>query len=195
MSRTRRARTRIAADAIPTAPLAGPLLALDVSSTCTGYAVFSPAGEAIDFGVIRPDRDAPAIERIDAIVRGVESLVDDHRPAAALLEWADGRVHRRVRGRSAGTGLATLGQAQGEVRRALLDLGVPVAVVGDEWTRGRPKAERAGEVALLIPAYRRARDAGRDAGYDVADAIGLGLDYFARAREAELLARATDGGR
>jgi Holliday junction resolvasome RuvABC endonuclease subunit len=169
-------------------PLGGPLLCLDVSSIACGWVAFRPDGTAIDFGVIRPRAKLPSVERTDSIVRGVRDLHGHYLPALALMEWSAGLTHGRI---AKARGLAVLGQAQGAVKQALVDLHCPVATVAENtWTNGVPKYKRANRVAMIVPRYRDFRMGGKDRGDDAADALGIGMWFFDRAREAELLARA-----
>ena len=165
------------------------VLALDVSSTAAGWAVFRE-GLLDDFGLIRPPGRLPAIDRIGLIREGVEDVVGVEHCFVCALEWSGGKVHGRL-GRV--HGLAVLGQAQGVVYERLRSLGVPTWPVGEgEWTGKRPKAARAAEIRLRHPEYARWAEANKDAGGDVSDAIGLGEWAMARARVAAmvLLARA-----
>lgn len=169
------------------------LLALDPSSHAVGYACFDGSGSVVAFGVVRPPRARmPAAGRIDALVAGVATLCDRHGPARAVVEFSAGKVARRVRGRSAGAGLAVLGQAQGAIRQYLAGRLGPdaVAIAGEGWTGGEPKHRRAARAALLVPGYAGFRVGGGDPGGDAGDAIGLGDFHLSRLREAELLDRA-----
>lgn len=179
-------------------PVPGTLLALDPSSTCTGWAAFDPAGNPTAFGVLRPRSTLPALARIDETTGRLRTLLMEHAPAVVVVEWSDGRVAGRMRGFSGyiGAGLATLGQAQGAIRQVARDLGHEVVeVAANDWTRRAGKQDRAARLALQVPEYGAFRAAGRDRGLDAADALGLGLWYFGRIREAELLRRAeAEGG-
>jgi hypothetical protein len=164
-------------------PLVGPILCLDVSSTCTGWAAFQKTGHCYSFGRCKPLQKLPSVERTDRMVSNLRKIVEVCCPVATIMEWSSGKTHGRI---AKASGLAVLGQSQGAVRQMLNDLHVPVVLVGEnEWTRSKKKADRAKEVALLVPQY----DPADDPGLDIADAIGLGLWHFGKIRERELLGR------
>jgi Holliday junction resolvasome RuvABC endonuclease subunit len=171
-------------------PPHGPLLCLDVSSSCTGWAAFHAAGphheRPYSFDRIRPLAKLPSVQRIDRQVAKLREIVRMCEPALVVMEWSSGKTHGRI---ARASGLAVLGQAQGAVRQLLADLNVPVVTVPEnEWTKGSPKRKRAENVRFLVPNYRIEDDPG----FDIADAIGLGLYYKAKQRQAELIARATE---
>lgn len=175
------------------------LIALDISSTCTGYAVASVRQGVPDVsrcGLIRPRATDRPWERIMQITEECRSIVwttlqseaihrDPPNHVRVVLEWSEGHIHR---GHS-GHGLAVTGQAQGTVWENLRHI-APVDLVGDDvWTRildtnQRPSKEsRASWAYANSEAYRRfagpprIRD-GRiafpnDPGFDAADAVCL----------------------
>ena len=142
------------------------VLVLDVSSTCTGWAVFvGPAPER--FGKVA-QRSTVLVERIGAMADAVASIARTERPDRIVLEWAS----KGANAGQGGHGLTSLGQAQGAVWQALRGLGVPlVPVLQWEWTAFVPKATRARTVRAIVPQYAAVRDSGGD----IADAIGIGL--------------------
>lgn len=161
------------------------LLSLDVSSSCTGWALVRgpAAARPARFGLIRSS--AESIERIDAMTAGVVELLDQLRPDYVVLEWSSGKVHRRL-GRI--HGLAVLGQAQGAVReRVRMVWGEPDLVNESEWTGGRNKENRAKYLIATCPEYSQA--AADDPGRDAADAVGLGLWWMTREFQRLLTAR------
>lgn len=164
------------------------ILTLDPSSSITGWAAFDPAGTPAAFGTIRP-RAVGAIHRIDEMARRAARLVEKHAPAWVLIEWAGFAQGGGAR-RGGGSGLTTLGQAQGAIRQALRPVAVVRTINQDVWTGVAPKDKRAELVRTLVPAYRDYADRG----LDVADALGIGLWYFELARQAELLHRAGAAG-
>ncbi len=181
-------------------PEHGLILALDVSSSVTGYAVGSRDGVRTGWGAIIPREpgraeaatltaSGRAVDRIDQMVSGVRRLTHFYRGWGidVVMEWSSGKLHRRVKG--VATGLAVLGQAQGAVRQALNGWGYdPILVAENDWTKGKPKAKRADGVGLRYPPYARADDPG----LDMADALGL-LDWY-RGQETTRLLVAAHGG-
>jgi Holliday junction resolvasome RuvABC endonuclease subunit len=170
--------------------MAESLLCLDPSSTACGVAYFptmSPKQAPTFLRRITPKSSWNPIMRIDYILQGVIIHVTEYKPSAVVLEYSSGKVAGRLKSRSP-SGLAVLGQAQGEVRMALLDYqkanGSPtVETVDESWTGGEPKPSRAARVALEFQVYRDFvrdhGDGGKD-GLDVADAIGIGLYWIAK---------------
>ena len=142
------------------------VLVLDVSSVCTGWAVFTgPHPER--FGRVK-QASKVLTERIGAMVDAIGAIARTEAPHRIVLEWASKGANV---GRG-GHGLTSLGQAQGAVYQALRGLGVPlVAVEQWEWTDFVPKATRAKLVRQLVPQYATVPDRGGDVG----DALGLGL--------------------
>jgi len=159
------------------------ILALDPSSTRTGYALLDEQEKLLEAGFLSPrKRTDPPAERIAAMVEDLLGLLHTLEPAAVVIEWTTGKVGRR-RHHGAGAGLAVYGAALGALWQAACfharQAGGRVELaVENEWTDGRPKAERAAAIARLYPQYQ----AERDPGGDMADAIGLGGWWIRRHR-------------
>ena len=161
------------------------ILALDPSSTRTGYALLSEQEKLLEAGFLSPrKRTDPAAERIAAMVEDLMGLLHTLEPAAVVIEWTTGKVGRR-RHHGGGAGLAVYGVSLGALWQAacfyarMAGVGVRVELVAEnEWTDGRPKAERTAAIARLYPQYQ----AERDPGGDMADAIGLGRWWIRRHR-------------
>ena len=162
------------------------LLAVDPSSTCTGYAVFGGSlaaevpGELIDAGCVRAvaARRKTPFERVREMAADLREIVVEHEPAVAIVEIPSGKVHRRIAGNNP-SGLSVYGFAAGWIAADLehkmrsIDgcLEQPLRVVDElTWTAGVSKGRRQTFVELQFPSYRAAGDAGADA----ADAIALG---------------------
>lgn len=155
------------------------LLAVDPSSTRTGWAIFA-AGEPLDAGYYRVPRQWVATARIDGQCADLAQTLRAHVPQVVVCEMPSGKQHGRLRGRA--SGLTVYGRAAGELRRLALErlpalqpegrAALVLEVADNVWTRGRPKAERVQRMRLRYPAY--ARLAPRDGGGDVADALGIG---------------------
>lgn len=167
------------------------ILALDPSTTRTGYAVMSAADKIVDAGYLAPRRTRDDVEaRIDAMVDGLAELCEEHWPRSIIIEVPSGRPGAGSKAGAQGR-LAIYGMAVGELRRAAKELvdwharaprGEPgvVSVNEREWTRGRTKVQRQALIAQQFKAY--AQHVARDRGGDVADAIGIGQWWFTRGR-------------
>lgn len=154
------------------------ILALDPSSTLTGYAVLADARTVLDVGLIRPNRTRDAAnERIRAMATDVLALIGEHRPDVVVVEDTSGKVGRRGRARGMnGAGLAVHGKAVGWILSACESAGVRVEPVAEnDWTRGVRKATRQARVAAE---FKGKYDPARDGGGDAADAIGLARWWF-----------------
>lgn len=170
----------------------GLLLALDPSSSCTGWAVGYRYGNKAE--VIRADRlraaskGKTAIARIQWQTDALWEIIEGHQPTAAIIEITSGKVNI-ARHTGGGAGLGVYGMAVGALWQACRlhpDCGAVHTVTENEWTRGfRKKAARATRAVMIWPPYADVKDAG----WDIADAICL-LDWFAgrlAAAEAEAL--------
>lgn len=161
------------------------ILALDPSSTRTGYAVLTTEGRLLEAGVAKPSRkrDTPWV-RACAMAVDLESIAEQHDLTAVVVEQPAPQQGKGRDGqweRFSQRGQATYGFAAGVIADRLLRTGAPVQVVrADEWSRGRAKERRAIEIEKRHPGYDRSQDPGRDA----ADAIGMG-EWFIRQRRLE----------
>jgi hypothetical protein len=163
------------------------ILALDPSSTACGWAVLDSWPIALDcFGVEKPRGRKCPIDRMRRITAEITALVDQVRPDKIVVEWADGKQHGRIAGRS--QGLSTMGQAQGWLCSRLESLDQEVQYVAPNlWTRGTRKEKRALIVRLKFPDYGAWSAKGRDKHMDAADAIGLGEWWLAKHRVNALM--------
>jgi hypothetical protein len=154
----------------------GPILSLDPSSTCCGYAVLAADGRLIEAGVVTPvDKAAGSWSRVMEICEDVEALCNRWDPSVVLIEWTKGKVGRRHHGY--GAGLAVYGAGVGAVGRQVwlwaarrVDVTVE-AVAENTWTRGVPKADRAMAIDQEYPQLAGADDPG----LDLHDAVGLAV--------------------
>jgi hypothetical protein len=181
-TKARRPRRRRTATPPSLVPLVDPiqrLLALDVSSTACGWAVFDRKDDRLPFfDVIRPTASWVATRRIDAIVLGLGRVIEAHTPSVVVMEWASGKTHGRLR---KATGLSVLGAAQGAVREFLRGVGRTVyTVTENEWTRSVPKRRRAMVIGGMFPAYAAKFARESDEGFDIADALGIGLWAYSK---------------
>lgn len=158
------------------------LLALDPSSTRIGWAVFSGAA-VLAAGFTRPARTRDGyVERVVAMVDDLVYIVDANLPRHVVIEVPSGRFGTGARN-GASSVLALYGFAAGAVwmRMRCLSLlsRMNVHVVNEsEWTRSKPKAQRARVAQLTYPHL----DWSRDTGMDMADAVGIGLWWLDRQR-------------
>lgn len=166
------------------------ILALDPSSTLTGWAVVHRSGRLIEAGLLRPEsRGDRSWERVCALCDSLHELLGQISPGTIIIEWTKGKVGQRRHG-GLGAGLAVYGcgvGAQAAVARiwARSQPGVLVdAVLENDWTRSVPKTDRIAAIAATYPAY--AAQAAEDEGGDIADAIGLAAWWI---RESGLLFR------
>lgn len=150
------------------------ILAIDPSSTCTGYAVLR-GPSLVEAGVLRPRVRLAANDRVRAMAADFATLLADHRPDVVVVEDTSGKVARR-HGAGGGAGLAVYGKAVGYLARVadvwaeLLPSQRSVELVlENEWTAGERKEARVRRVALEYPGY----DPAKDPGGDVGDAIAL----------------------
>jgi len=161
------------------------VLAVDPSSTCTGYAVFDGA-TLREAGRLRPRSEEGAMVRIATLCADLAELLAAVGPAVVVIETTSGKVAGRLR-RQGVSGLAVYGMAVGALwREAVFWAQVKpersVALVAENvWTAGVPKGRRLALAARLYPQYQGERDKGGDAG----DAIMLGRWWIERNSGAE----------
>lgn len=169
------------------------LLALDVSSSAVGYAVFSEyfsARPALSrFGVLRATKSWQADRRVDRFIVLLDEM-DDATPFTRLaMERTTGQTAawlKKLGRRSVAPALAI---AQGRVIQWAKGRHLePTCYTEKEWTRSKAKAKRAQQIALEFPAYAHFAMGGGDDGLDAADAIGIGLYWIAQQRMPELAA-------
>lgn len=162
------------------------VMALDPSSTRTGYCFMRIDESIIEAGVLTPDkRNAPPAYRIETMCRDLAGLLERIEPDVIVIEWTGGKVGRR-RHKGGGAGLAVYGIAVGALWRTVV-VKSPTKTVelieANEWTRGVPKEKRITFIRRLFKEY----DPSKDPGGDVADAIGL-VAYYINKRKLRLLA-------
>lgn len=170
--------------------MSGTLLAVDPSSTRTGYALLRvPGGDVIDAGFLSGRARDAAIGRAMEIGDELIKLVADVRPDLIVIELPGPRTPRAMWKRNpTGHGQAVYGACVGVIYRAAWQTGVEVIPISaHEWT-GRASKERRGiGLAMTSAAYRAA--AAQDRGRDVADAIELGRWWIGRTRMSEVETR------
>lgn len=181
------------------------VLAIDPSSTCTGYALLRGLGPAdlVEVGLIRPSdakaaqavaepsevvrawnscRELSALRRVLTVVADVEAVVAELAGDAAVsvvVEIPSGLSGTGSRNGARGS-LTTYGLAAGMVYQAARAVapGRVYGVTERQWTAGAGSKEKRarGVVALYAGRYRVADDDGLDG----ADAIGLGRWWVRR---------------
>lgn len=174
----------------------GTFLALDPSSTCTGWAIFSHSNDfgkwqLIQLGRLAPPAHRPAWDRIKAQADELTTILTRHCPDLAVIEVASNLVHSAARARKQSRfslgGLMTLAHGQGVLIGTIQGGHLPwIPIKETEWTAGIPKTARATRTAKLVPQYAAWLKTNNDPGLDVADAVGLG-DWFAQTQRIKHL--------
>lgn len=155
------------------------LLAIDPSSTKTGYAVMADRMTLIDAGFLKPNKTKdPAIMRIIAMTEDLTKLLKEYRPEMILVERP--HTYAAHKFKDAGIkpiGIATYGMAAGAMFWACYSFTSETqAISAEDWTRGVPKLKRQRLICMAFPQY----DPEKDRGCDIADAIGLALWWFSQ---------------
>jgi hypothetical protein len=191
------------------------VLAIDPSSTCTGFAVLTGLGPAdlVEVGLIRPSlskaaqaaaepgevvrawnsrKELTALRRVLSVVRDVEEVVAEVAAGGELsvvVEIPSGLTGTGAKKGARGS-LTTYGLAAGMVyqaARAALP-GQVFGVTERQWTAGAgSKEKRARSVVGLYAGRYRVAD---DEGLDGADAIGLGRWWVRGVMEGRVIAPA-----
>lgn len=162
------------------------LLAIDPSSTCTGFALLSEKHELLDYGVWRPSRKDDPYVRIKKMYGEMALLLNEYPVQHVVLEVTSGHVSSRHAG--TGAGLATYGVAVGafwtwlQLMESTLNF-ESHRVYENEWTGGVPKIKRHKLILAEFPEHAKA--IGKR--HDITDAIGLGLWFLAHRRMLESL--------
>jgi hypothetical protein len=171
---------------------AHPILAIDPSTTLTGWALLDGGAHLLEAGFLRPDKTRdPSMARVSAMIDGLEELIERRQPRAVIVEVPSGKAGTGSR-RGASSSLAIYGFGAGRLFEAARELlhyqhakrhhtdGV-FAINERTWTRGYregnrtlSKAARQQLIAAIYPTYAASTATARDTGGDVADAIGLG---------------------
>jgi hypothetical protein len=161
------------------------ILAIDPSSTATGWALLDLAGRIVQAGNIRPDklRSEPQF-RIKSMAEDLRQLLNEFEPGTVVIEITSGKTSKR-HGSGAGAGLGVYGMAVGYLW-AVTDCWLRqlpaeqqgqtqiVPIRENLWCRGISKADRIAAVACEFPEYNPADDPGGD----LADAVSLGQWYL-----------------
>ena len=176
------------------------LIALDPSSSCTGYAVFAN-GKLIDAGRLRGKSAATALYRISAMrLDLLNELLAEHQPQTIVIEMPLEKQHTRTPGKK--SGLPIWGMAAGALWATCLQYADETTdgpcsvypVSNTLWTRGKSKDAR----QLAVKMEHKGYDPAKDRGADVSDAIALGQWWLAqddRNRTMELVRLTTMEGR
>ena len=161
------------------------ILAIDPSSTKTGFALFDDNETLIDAGTLRPNKTTDAAEhRIAAMCSDLEVLLKVNTPDIVVIEWTSGKVGRN-RHKGSGAGLAVYGIAVGAIWRTAAAWAARqatrqvITIYENEWTAGVPKRQRGELVKRMVPRL----DLSKDSGGDISDAIGLGCWYIRRRKQ------------
>lgn len=186
------------------------VLALDPSSTCTGYAVLEglAPGGLLEGGLMRPgaskrvvgvsdeagvadvaawlgSRELAACRRVVETLCDLRELVERVKPDRVVIEVPSGKVGTGAR-RGASGSLTTYGMAAGAVWGLcrVMAPGRVVPITERMWTVDA--GSKSARVAEVLAVYGGRYEAGADSGMDTADAIGLGRWYWRRCVERGL---------
>ncbi len=146
------------------------VLAIDPSSTCTGYAVFAD-GKLVDAGLYKPSKSGlDAIQRISDMLDDFRAMLGKVDYDAVVIEIPIGRQHTQTPGKKSGFAIWGLacGAFWATARAWPTCRTFPVS--NTIWTRGKSKADRQLAASLMYKGY----DSSQDKGGDVSDAVCLG---------------------
>ena len=168
------------------------LLAIDPSSTCTGWALLSEKGELLEYGVWRPSRKDDPYVRIEKMCGSMALLLDKTPVEHVVLEVTSGHVSSRHAG--TGAGLATYGVAVGAFWAwlRLMEIGLQFyshRVYENEWTGGLPKKNYKGKYPInrhdqIVAEFKLPGETSDD----ITDAIGLGMWWLTHRKLLEVTA-------
>ena len=160
------------------------LLAVDPSSTCTGWAVLDGARprDYVDAGRIRLSGELT--DRILSLRKGLHDVIQRHKPRHVVIEIPNVKQHGRIPGRAQGQAIygCAVGVAAG-LCFARLGAAHVSLVSASEWTGRTSKAHRVDVMSRIYRAYHWGKRP--QAHNDVADALALGGWWFARQRMME----------
>ena len=149
------------------------ILAIDPSSSCTGYAVLTTTGDVIVHGRVKAKNGEGNHRRVSRMIDVLVKLAADHKVTEAVIEepTVQNRLKKATGERRAPFTSIPYVVAYGRILQAMSDVAEVYPVTARDWTRGKPKAARAAYVKDVVPTYTGKGDSGMDE----ADAIGLGL--------------------
>lgn len=151
------------------------LIALDPSSTCTGWAVFEPIENLLACGKITFPKKL-LVKRLFELRLAVENLISEHGVLRSVVEIPSPRVWNSGNG----YGLVSYGMAVGVVLASCWRAGLEVhTVTEDVWTARQPKRKR---LMLVNSLYSQQYRLHSDKGLDISDAIALGNWFLAKDR-------------
>ncbi len=165
----------------------GPVLAIDPSSKCCGFAFGTPRGMGVNIrftGKIQPKKRLIANDRIREMCQHFQNITNYYDPALIVIESPSGKVHGRF-GKTKVPALAIYGMAVGAIwATCLYSRNIHPdrvhLVNANEWTAGKSKDDRRIRANALWKPY----SVKKDPGGDISDAICL-LDWFCRHMEIE----------
>ena len=149
------------------------VMGIDPSSSRIGLAVINEQGKLLEAHLVKPNkRDDLLVVRMAAMLLDVEEVINFARPDYIAIETPAVHAAGRIPGRA--KGLAVYGFGAGAVWSLLRCLNTMAdsqlkTYDAQEWTKRKPKKQRAEAVALRYPSYNMKKDPG----LDVADAIQL----------------------
>jgi hypothetical protein len=167
------------------------ILALDPSSTCTGYAILDD-GRVKEAGRLRGKTGLPPDSRVLAMRDGLREVLMEHRPAVVVVELPVEKQYTTTPGKK--SGFAVWGLAAGAIWTVAVDWAENECLAGGPgahvvhrvsntlWTRGKSKDDR----RIVAKGAMKEYDPANDPGGDMSDAIALGLWWWAESRAAEV---------
>ncbi len=160
------------------------VLAIDPSSTLTGWALMANSSKIIEAGLLRPGKTRdPAIKRIEAMTIALTKLLRDTLPDQVLIEMPSSRTAGRIKGRAVGN--AIYGFAAGAMWWECHVWSDQIEAVDAElWTRGVPKLKRQQNICMMFP---KRYNPETDRGCDIADAIGLACWWFSQQKAKRIV--------
>lgn len=147
------------------------ILAIDPSSSCSGWAVFDAAGQIVGHGRIKPKRGDTPPARVSVMIFELSQIARQHGVELVVIEEP---------APSSKVGFTSIPYvtSYGRIYEAMRTAYQVETVPASRWTRGRRKPARAAYVKAAVPTYTGKGDSGMDE----ADAIGLGLWWTAKRR-------------
>ena len=155
-------------------------IALDPSSTRTGFAMFDRSGQPTEIGFLSAPKQKLALDRILVMNRQLMEMIYNHTPDFCVIEVPQGKVHKRHGG--GGTGLAVYGMAAGYLASTCHHCS-SVRLVEDSWGGGESKTSRRHRLIRMFPEYAE-QLLKNDSGGDAGDALDLGHWWIQRTRAA-----------
>lgn len=149
------------------------ILAIDPSSSCTGFAVLAHTGRVSVHGRIKAKNGEGTHRRVSRMIEDLRWYADQQTCSECVIESPSVQSRQRKANGESRAPFTSIKYvvAYGRILQAMSERMEVHEVTAREWTRGRPKAIRAETIKAIVPTYTGKGDSGMDE----ADAIGLGL--------------------